>query len=186
MTGSEYARLLGESPQGAHRALFDEYYKYVYTVVCGKLSGAPREDVEECVSDAFASLYIELESGKYTGELRGIVGTVAKRRAIDRYRYNASRRLCLISLDDEESAELPADLDLEENAENEQLRVQLLDAVISLGEPDATILVRRYFFGYSSGEIAEQLSMKSSAVRMRCSRALKRLKTILTDNGITL
>ena len=186
MTGTEYAALLARSPHGAHRALFDEYYNYVYTVVCGRLAGAPREDVEECVSDTFASLYMELEKGSFDGELRGVVGVIAKRRAIDRYRSAFARRPGVVSLDDESSAQLPSGDNTEESVENELLRAQLIGAVERLGEPDSTILIQRYFFGCRFGEIAKQLSMSAPAVRMRCSRALRRLKMILTENETEL
>ena len=62
----------------------------------------------------------------------------------------------------------------------------LMNKINELGEPDSTIILQKYYFDRSSGEIAELLSMKASAVRMRAARALEKLKKSLAAAGITL
>ena len=183
MTGSEYAKQIGKSPGSARRALFDEYYKYVCTIVCSKLSSAAsREDIEECVSDIFAEVFFCLdEKSGYSGDLKGLISTIAKRRAIDRFRGLAANKLSFLSIEGDELYDIRDDYDLETQAENEQQCALLLDKINELGEPDSTIIIQRYYFGRSSREIAESLSMKPSAVRMRCARALKRLRSVLAE-----
>ena len=66
------------------------------------------------------------------------------------------------------------------------MRRIILDKIDELGEPDSTIILQKYYYDRSSNEIAELLSMKSSAVRMRAARALGRLRDLLADVGITL
>lgn len=182
MTGTEYSSLRRDSDETAHRGLFDEYYAYVYTVVWGRLCGFSREDAEECVSDVFAELFCTLDCGHaHNGELSGLVATVAKRRAIDRYRSLAARkRRAPVSLDDADFDEVRADGSIEEDVERAEQRRQLIACVEALGEPDSTIIVQKYYFGRSSREIARMLAMKPSAVRMRCSRALAHLKAALS------
>ena len=52
MTDSQYRELLKKSPQTAHRAVFDEYYSYVYTIVFNKLrSCSSLEDVWFAITD---------------------------------------------------------------------------------------------------------------------------------------
>ncbi len=180
MTGSEYLKAAESSPDGARRALFDEYYNYVYTIVRSRLAALSREDCEECVSDVFAQVFFLLDGeGRYGGELKGIISTVAKRRATDRFR-KASRQPEVISLDDADF-EWSTGENIEEDAEKELRQQAILDCIERLGEPDSTIVLQRYYYGSTSKQIAQALGMKPSAVRMRCARALKRLKNALND-----
>ena len=61
------------------------------------------------------------------------------------------------------------------------MQAAIYERIKSLGEPDSSIIIYKYYYSKSSNEISELLSMKPSAVRMRSSRALKRLKKILSD-----
>lgn len=188
MTGSEYAELIKRSPYDGRRAIFDEYYNYVYTIVCGRLRGCgSHEDFEECVSDVFAEVFSALGDGeRYSGELKSFIGTIAKRRAVDRYRSISSeiRHFAMTNADDDELDRLSSDISVEEETERTQLQGLILDEIERLGEPDSSIIIRKYYYGQNSRQIAEALSMKTSAVRMRCSRALKKLKKGLENLGI--
>ena len=72
MTDSRYRELLKKSPQTAHRAVFDEYYSYVYTIVFNKLrSIASLEDVDECISDVFSEIFLKYDEGSaYSGDIK--------------------------------------------------------------------------------------------------------------------
>lgn len=62
MTGSEIITLIRNDSLKGHRALFDEYKNFVYTIVYNRLRNiASREDIEECVSDVFTDIIINLE-----------------------------------------------------------------------------------------------------------------------------
>jgi len=61
-----------------------------------------------------------------------------------------------------------------------------MSKIKELGEPDSTIILQKYYYDRSSGEIAELLSMKAATVRMRAARALDKLRALLTGSGITL
>jgi RNA polymerase sigma-70 factor (ECF subfamily) len=62
----------------------------------------------------------------------------------------------------------------------------MIRLIESLGNPDSTIILQKFYFNRSSKEIAKKLSMTSGAVRVRCSRALSRLEKLLANEGITL
>ena len=69
-----------------YRELLNELGRYVYVVVFNKLrSCGTKEDVEECVSDVFAELFIIAEDGK-CDDIRKMAGIIAKRRAVDYFR----------------------------------------------------------------------------------------------------
>lgn len=187
MTGTEYDALYDKSPDKASRALFDEYCKYVYTIVFSKLHGtASKEDIEECVSDIFAEIYFKYNTGSsYPGRLDGYIATVAKRRAINRFKHLSKKYGNTVSVDDESMDELATDNDTQTESEREELSRIMLEKIEILGEPDSTIILQKYYYGRSTSEIAGALSMKISTVSMRCSRALKKLSKLLEGAGIT-
>ncbi|MBR1723962.1 MAG: hypothetical protein IJ723_02940, partial [Ruminococcus sp.] len=143
MTGTEYGELCRQSPDKAYQTLFDEYCNYVYAVVYSKLRDcAAREDIEECVSDIFAEIYTkyDIDSG-FEGDMRGYIGTVAKRRAVNSY-HQLSAHGTTASLDEEDAPEPADDRDPEEERRQAELSRMLLEKILSLGEPDSTIVIQ--------------------------------------------
>lgn len=186
MTGSELYSLLEISPHNAHKAVFDEYCRYVYTIVFNRLrTYGSREDIEECVSDIFADIYLSFENkSEYHGDLKGYIGSIAKRRAIDAYRSISVKYGRTVSIDSAPDS-IDNGFDLEEKAEKNELRQLLINAVNELGKPDSDIIIQKFYYNMSSREIANNLSMKASAVRMRCGRAINRLRQKFSDLEIT-
>lgn len=183
MTDSQYRELLKKSPQTAHRAVFDEYYNYVYTIVFNKLrSAASREDVDECVSDVFSDIFLRYdENSSYSGDIKGFVSVVAARRAVDMFRRLTAKGRDTVPLDDELSLHIPSDTDIEEESDKRQMCHAVLNAVKSLGEPDSTLMIQKYYYNRSSEDIAEMADMKPAAVRKRLSRAVKKLREMLGE-----
>ena len=58
-----------------------------------------------------------------------------------------------------------------------------VNEVKKLGEPDSTILYRRFFLTQSVSEIADSINMKSNSVSKRISRALNTLRAQLEEYG---
>lgn len=189
MTGTEYRNLYSKSPDDACSALFECYCDYIYAIVYNKLrSTASRADIEECVSDIFADIFFGLnKSGEdYDGELKGYVGTVAKRRAINAYYSISARNGHQTDDADTEFETLTSGESVETETEDKEMRKVLLNRINELGEPDSLIILQKFYYDRSSAEIATMLSMKASAVRMRAARALKKLKMILAADGIEI
>ena len=91
-----------------------------------------------------------------------------------------------ISADDENMAEIADDEDIEENTDRSETSELLLKKVSELGPPDSIIIIQKYYYDKSSKEIAGMVGLNAAAVRMRCGRAMKRLKKLLEADGITL
>ena len=185
MTDTQFRELLNKSPHTAHRTLFDEYYNYVYTIVFNRLrSTASREDVEECISDVFSDVFLSYdEHNSHSGDLKGFISAIANRRSVDMFRRITSKNKGAVSLDDELSSQIPSDVRVEDETEKRETCNAVLDAVKSLGEPDTTIIIQKYYYNRSSDEIAEMVEMRPSAVRKRVSRAVKKLRDMLTAIG---
>ncbi|NLT08522.1 MAG: sigma-70 family RNA polymerase sigma factor [Ruminococcus sp.] len=185
MTGSEYGSLVRKNPSSAHRALFDEYFNYVRTIVYNHLrSCGSVEDVEECISDIFASVYFGFSERESSEELKGYIGTIAKRMSIDRYRSLSVKAGKTVSIDNEDYLTLKAADDVVAGSERAELQHIVIDAVKSLGEPDSTILMQKYYYNKNSKEIGKLLDMKPATVRMRSKRAVEKLRDILSKTGI--
>ena len=181
MTDSQFREMLKKSPPTAHRALFDEYYNYVYTIVFNRLrSTATREDVDECVSDVFSDIFLGYdENNSHSGDLKGFISAIANRRSVDMFRRITSKNKGTVPLDDEMSSRIPSGMRVEDETEKKETCNAVLDAVKSLGEPDTTIIIQKYYYNRSSDEIAEMVEMKPAAVRKRVSRAVKKLRDML-------
>ena len=86
----------------------------------------------------------------------------------------------------EEIGHLAASDDVEADAETKLMSRLVLDRIAELGEPDSTIIIQRYYYCRSAAEVAEMVSMSPDTVYVRCGRAVKRLRKILEQEGITL
>lgn len=174
----------GMSPGELHRQLMDQYGRYVYTIIYNKLrSCGTKEDIEECFSDVFADMFTaaDREGAAAAGKL---AGTIAKRRAIDYYRRLSARNSRSADISSEELEGIRSGVSVEEISETNDLRRIILGLIDSLGEPDSTIIIQKYYYDRKSADIAETLSMSAAAVRLRSSRALKKLKSLLAEKGI--
>ncbi len=180
MTGNELKALTGSSPNDWQRLFYDEYKSYVYTIVFNRLRRiANIQDIEECVSDVFTDIFLEPERYAGSEELRGIVGLIAKRRAIDYFRRLADARGIADPLD-----RLADDSDLEAFVEQRDIARCVMNCIVALGVPDSSIMLMKFFYGMTSPEIAKKLGMKPTAVRKRSQRALVRLRELLAQAGI--
>ncbi len=188
MTGTDYCKLHDHSPDKAYDALFSEYCDYVHAIIFNRLrSVASREDIEECVSDVFADVFFGYDAEHSSeNDMKGFIGTVAKRRAISVFRSITARQNHLSGDADDEMANMSSDTDIETESDKTETQQLLMSKIKELGEPDSTIILQKYYYDRSSGEIAELLSMKAATVRMRAARALDKLRALLTGSGITL
>lgn len=150
MFDSGLLKLINESPEKGMSALMEQFTPLVYTVVKNKISSVGSvEDIEETVSDVFITFYNQRSSidlGK--GSLCAYLMTIAKRKAVDKYR--ACCKPYEVRLDDEECfIEIPDSFNLENRAEKNELHRRLIEEIRALGEPDSTIIFRKYYLSES-------------------------------------
>ena len=184
MTGAEYSLLLQKSTREAHEMLFNEYYSYVCAIAFNRLRSYSNEDIEECISDIFAEVFFSFSVEYTKGDMKGYIGTIAKRRCIDRFRKLSKDNGTAFSIDDENVPEISSGENIEEESEKSELRRILIECIKTLGEPDSTIIIQKFYYKKTSNQIADILSMKPSGVRMRCKRAADKLKEALAKRGI--
>ena len=187
MTSRELAEMMQKSPADCHKALVREYGRYVYAIVYNKLRNCgTSEDIEECVSDVFADLFMKCEFNmSYENDIKYLISTITKRKAIDRFRSLCARANHMAETDEDDIRELVSDFSVDDHVDRSELRRVLLDKIDELGEPDSTILIQKFYYNRNSKEIAESVSMTATAVRARCSRAMDKLRAKLVEVGIT-
>lgn len=181
MSESEIQEKLKYSPDAGQRALFDEYYNYVYAIALRILRGTlPMSDIEECVIDIFAHIMLNYNPDS-EGSLKGYVGIVAKRYSITMLRKATKRISRNVSMDSDDFSDIVSETDVEQTAENAFVSEAILNAIKALGEPDSIIIIQKYFYDRKSAEIGKIVGLSPNAVRTRVNRAMKKLKKALAD-----
>jgi len=172
------------SKQELHRKIFEQYYNYVYAIVFNKLrSIASQEDIDDCIGDVFSSIYKYYSENEKYDDLKGFVNIISERKSVDMFRRLTIRKNHSITYNEETIKKIPDRIHVEERAENSEISRIILKCISDLGEPDSVIIMQKYYYNRNSNEISEIVSLKPSAVRKRCSRALEKLKKKLDDIG---
>lgn len=178
MTDSELRALIKASPAQGHRALYEQYANYVYAVIARSLADyGSQEDVEDCFVETFTTVlqHIDDIAG---ASLKAYIGTAARNRALTFRGRLGLQKQNTVPLDDVPE---PARSHVQEELEQKELQQKLMQEVRALGEPDATILIQKYFYGRKMAEIGKMVGLSANAAQVRCSRALKQLRKKLSD-----
>ncbi len=184
LTEQQIRSIMRQDREQGCTALFEEYYNYVYAIVFRYVRRfGTSEDIEECVVDVFAQVMAHFPAIR-EGTLKAYLASTAKNRALNLCRTLGARQT--VSIDGDDIGELADAQDVAVGAEQRALTKQVLDCIESLGQPDSSLILQRYYLGHSAAEIARTLHMNPVTVRSRLYRAVKRLRTMLQDLDITL
>ena len=163
--------LLLRDPEEALRRMLGAYTGLVYRAAGAVLGRQAREEIEECVSDAFLAVYRRRNALDFSkGSVKAYLCATARNLAVDR--LNQRVRATAEPLD--ESAPAPERTDAAALANLEKR--ELIRRVQALGEPDSTIIICRYYFNMRTKEIAQKVGLKENAVDQRLRRALAKLR----------
>lgn len=174
--------LLIDKPAEGIRILTAQYGGLVYSITWRRLQGCLcKEDIEECVSDIFFELYrcrdkIDLSKGS----LKTFLLTIAERQAI-KYYERKTDKFDKISLQEQlEKGEEPlSDHNVEQQTIQKEESRLLIEAIKGLGEPTASIVIQKYYYGMTAKEIGQRAGLSKNAVEKRLKRGLEKLKTVL-------
>ena len=171
-------QLLHKDSSAGMEKLMDQYAGLVYAVVKGKLSESfcVSTDIEDCVADIFCEFYANIEKYDLSiSSIKSYLCVLARYKATDVLRKRG--RQCCVSLDDADSLlQIADEFTVEGDFLEDELRREVLNAIKLFGEPDSSIIIRKYYFGESSKEIADALKMTVSNVDTRTCRALNKLR----------
>jgi len=171
--------VLKQNPENGVRQLMGQYAGLVYSVISGRAgSVATVQDLEECVSDVIFEVFqnrdrIDLNKGS----LKAFIAVVARKRAINLFNKKMKE------IDRASPTEYIGGAENAAYYEDDIIKKEehqfLIDSVKSLGEPDSSIVFRKYYFGQKSKEIAADLGMTTGAVDTRLSRAVNKLRDLM-------
>ena len=172
--------LLRRDPERALNQMLSAYTGLVYHTAAAVLGRSSHEEIEECVSDAFLVVYRSRDRLDFSqGSVKAYLCATARNLAINRLRKR------------EGTHEVPLDEFAQSTEETETSALKnleaeaLINAVLTLGEPDSKIILYRYYFALPSKEIAKLLGIKQNTVDQRLRRALTKLNR-LTKGGSSL
>lgn len=144
-------------------------------------------DAEDTVSDAVVKLVDKLELLMQLDERKRAAYAVTTVRHLALHtlqRRNRHRTVELESFDETVSVENAA---MSEDALlSEQRRTHLQALFATLPAEDRLLLEERYLLRWSDAEIAVALGIQPDSVRMRVTRAKRRVVKLLTDQGFLL
>ena len=172
-------QLLHNDPNTGIKKLMDMYAGLVYAIISRMLPnpGDFASEMEDCVADVFSEFYCDLQRyDPSKSSIKTYLCIIARNNAIDMLRKNENR-IGQLSLDDDNATVYLADETNPEDAmEEKQLRRRVLQAIKELGEPDCSILLRKFYYRQPSKQIARDLGMAVSTVDTRTHRALAKLR----------
>jgi len=183
-TYSEPADIIRER----HRNIYSSYFRYVYAIVYNKLRKcAGTFDIEDCVSDVFADLFIYLGKNEIPDDkVKSVVSRIASNKSIDMYHKLNREYVRKLSLEEDGVSAVSSDEKVEDKAERSDVQNKILKIIYSLGSPDSDIFILKYYYNRSSSDIAKIITMKPDAVRKRCSRAKEKIRQMLEEAEISL
>lgn len=177
MTERNLIRKLSAHQPEALEALMKQYAPYVGTIVRNIIGKYCSEsDVEEIVADVFVAVWEHTDQLK-AGKLRGYLAAIARNRAKNRIRSFHE------TAEPDEIDSLCAADDVEQEIDRKLLGELLQEVLHTLPQKDRDILVRYYYCYESIEHIAENLHISPSAVKMRLSRARKKMQQELIARG---
>lgn len=184
MTQEEVLALMKSDPEKGMQAVTWQYTALVYKTVLHKLSSVcSTEDVEETVSDVFLDFYKNYQTVDLSkGSLASFLMVLAQRRAVDVFRKKMRQKNIDMLLSEEENKNA-------ERTENTALKNEernfLINAILKLGEPDSTIIFRKFYFGETYEEIGNRLGLSANAVNKRYLRSIEKLSIMMEGENFS-
>ena len=145
-----------------------------------------REDAEESVNDTWLAAWNAMPPQR-PNHLRVFLGKMTRNIAISRLRRRESKKRGggeLVLALEELSECLPGGGDPEQIVEAQELAACLNAFLETLSRRDRSLLLGRYFYGFTEAELAKRLDMKQSGVHTILYRSRERLREFLKKEGI--
>lgn len=140
-----------------------------------------RQDAEECFNDALLRLWNTVPP-ENPAHFQGYLLTLVRRAALDRVDLTTRKKRgggrIAQALDELESV-LHAEDDVEETVEQAALSDAVQRFLGSLPQEQRNLLMKRYWFLMNSAEIAKEMQMSESNVRVSLMRLRNKLKAFL-------
>lgn len=163
--------------RGGDEAAFARLYRMVQPGLLRYLRGMALDAAEDVAAEAWLEVVRGLE--RFSGDRQGFtawVFTIARRKAIDRSRYEGRRLTSALPDDD---AVGPTEPDVAEHVEQAEATEAALALVRTLPPDQAEVILLRVVAGLDIAQVAEMMGRSNGAVRVLTHRGLQRLGAML-------
>ena len=164
--------------------MINDYKDYIYTIVKNNSKGFfTNEDIEEVVSDVFLTTWHNKDRIDEDKPLKNYIAGITKNLILKKYREKKYTNV-EVSLEDEIfSNELN---NIEYVYENNLVEETINEELNNLTELEYNIFTKFYYFSKSIKEIAKEMNISESLVKVKLHRVRKKLKIRLETKGIIL
>jgi len=176
----EWAQLIAQTAQGDQAALamfYDRTSPQVFGFICRILNN--REAAEEVTLDVYTQVWRQAHTyDAARGRPGAWLMTMARTRAIDRFRAGAAEQGRIESLDAAELFVSTGDTP-EQDVEGQERRQYVQRALALLNTEQRQAIALAYFYGLSQSEIADKLKLPLGTVKTRMRLGMIKLREAL-------
>ena len=175
-----YLRELNNKNEKALEYVIDKYSAIVNGVIRKVL--LPLENnglIEECIYDVFLSVWDNID--KFKGDedkFKNWIAGISKYKAIDYYRKYSNEKY---KVNDIDNYVVKDNSTVEDEIIKGIETKNVMSLINLLGEPDKSIFIMKFLFGYSSRKISEKLGISEGAINTKVSRTRKKIKKQYND-----
>ncbi len=183
MSEDDLLFLLKDNPEKGMQEMLELYGGAIATICDNFLYDFPQSDIEETIADTFIHFW-KIREGfilKKDCSLKSYLYAIARNAARDKRR--AAKKADIYSLE-EISLDLPAGYDLEQEVQRREYEAILHTCLEQMREPDKSVFLYRYFYGYKVRDIAAILSLSTKQVENILYRGKEKLRKDLLERGL--
>lgn len=183
MTDNELIHILQTNPEHGIHIIMTLYGGPISTICRNFLYDCNEADVEEAVADTLVHFWNYRNDFILNPEysLKSYLYAIARNVARDLRR---KRKKADIFSMEELSLELPADYNLENEIERRECEAILHSCLETMKEPDKSVFLYRYFYGYKLLDIANMLALTKKQVENILYRGKDVLRKQMFERGI--
>ncbi|MCI5650092.1 MAG: RNA polymerase sigma factor [Fusicatenibacter sp.] len=184
MGDRELLFLLEQNPEKGIHMLMNLYGGAILTICRNFLYDCSEHDVEEAVADTYIHFWKNRDRFVLDERhsIRSYLYAIARNAARDKRRKQ--RRQDFFSLD-EVALDLPSDQNVELEYEQKKNQEIVHECLKKMREPDRSVFLYRFFYGFPIREIAEILQLPSKKIENILYRGKDKLRAELLKGGIS-
>ena len=183
MDDKKLIKLMDQNPGQAIHELINRYGDSISTICRNFLFDCSEDDMEEAIADTYIHFWQHREKFRLneTYSLKSYLYAIARNAARDKRR--SLKKADIYSLEELELV-LISEENIEKEYEKKELEAVLHTCLERMKEPDKTIFLYRYFYGYKTGEIGKMLNLPTKKVENILYRGKEKLRKDLMERGI--
>ena len=162
--------------------LIKDYKTYIYTIAKNNSKGfLSNEDIEEIVSDTFLTIWHNKNKIEKDKILKNYIAAVTKNLVLKKLRENKNNKLNVNLCDENIGSQFN---NIEYVYENNLIEETINEELKNFTKLEYKIFTKYYYFSKSIKEIASEMNISESLVKVKLYRIRKKLKKRLKEKGI--